>query len=166
MTSSRNYRRIARGIFRAVHHLLLNIIARNDTSSVWVAHLLDWLTSLFEPAYGIDAYYLGISHRLLMLLNLFNSSLVGPIQSQFGLLHALTSLNVAHNDLTGSVPSTLGTLKTSLSWIRLSNNDLTGSLQGIFCLPQTGAGSLYWQANFQKANCTYCTICCPDFTFC
>ncbi len=58
---------------------------------------------------------------------LHNNQLTGSIPSELGSLASLQYLYLQDNELTGSIPSELGSL-TSLQWLYLHNNQLTGSI--------------------------------------
>ena len=58
---------------------------------------------------------------------LHNNQLTGSIPSELGSLASLQYLTFHINELTGSIPSELGSL-TSLQWLYLHNNQLTGSI--------------------------------------
>ena len=60
-------------------------------------------------------------------LLLANNQLSGSIPSSFGSLSDLTGLYVSGNQLSGSIPSSFGSL-SSLKYVELDNNRLSGSI--------------------------------------
>src|SRR6266487_2931093 len=64
-------------------------------------------------------------------INLDSNNLTGTLPHSLGNLTNLDSLKVFHNQLSGSIPSELGNL-INLTYIRLSLNHLTGSIPPTF----------------------------------
>ena len=65
--------------------------------------------------------------RNLTYLGLFQNGLTGSIPSSLGSLSNLYYLGLSSNGLTGSIPASLGSL-SNLEYFRLDRNDLTGSI--------------------------------------
>ena len=66
-------------------------------------------------------------------LDLRNNQLTGSIPSSLGSLSNLRWLWLLNNDLTGSIPSSLGSLSSNLGVLWLRNNQLTGSIPAALC---------------------------------
>ena len=70
------------------------------------------------------------------ILNLRSNELTGELPSELGSLASLRGLHLQNNDLVGEIPPKLGQL-TNLSWLNLSGNRLTGGIpQGLLNLTQ------------------------------
>ncbi|XP_022764356.1 probable leucine-rich repeat receptor-like protein kinase At1g35710 [Durio zibethinus] len=99
----------------------------------WVGITCDMagtITNLNLPDYMLNLK--GTLHSLnffffpnLVLLNLRNNSLYGPIPSHIGKLSKLTHLDLSYNTFSGNIPSEISLLK-SLELISLSNNEING----------------------------------------
>ena len=63
----------------------------------------------------------------LEVMDLHDNDLTGTIPSELGSLSSLEWLSLYRNDLTGTIPSELGRL-SSLEWLSLYRNDLTGTI--------------------------------------
>ena len=90
----------------------------------------DWTNSTgWMGAAGTECDWYGVtcSGGNLTGLNLASNNLVGTIPSELGNLTILKRLNLSFNRLTGSIPPQLGNL-TSISTLYLNNNELTGSI--------------------------------------
>jgi Leucine-rich repeat (LRR) protein len=86
-------------------------------------------TTGWAGAVGTECDWYGVtcSGGNLTGLNLASNNLVGTIPSELGNLTILKRLNLSFNRLTGSIPPQLGNL-TSISTLYLNNNELTGSI--------------------------------------
>jgi len=65
-------------------------------------------------------------------LNLWHQELTGSIPPEIGCLTNLNFLSLGYNQLTGSIPSEIGNL-TSLTELWLYNNQLTGEIPESIC---------------------------------
>ena len=83
----------------------------------------------WNGAAGTECSWYGVtcSGDNLTGLNLASNNLVGTIPSELGDLTTLTSLDLSRNTLTGSIPTELGNL-TSLEYLYLNYNQLTGAI--------------------------------------
>ena len=70
---------------------------------------------------------IGLLSRLLKELYLEENDLTGPLPSEVGTLKGLRVLDVAANDLSGAIPTTIGVL-TSLQQFILSENQISGNI--------------------------------------
>ena len=83
----------------------------------------------WNGAAGTECSWYGVtcSGDNLTGLNLASNNLVGTIPSELGNLTTLTSLDISGNTLSGSIPTELSNL-TALTELRLDNNKLVGPL--------------------------------------
>jgi hypothetical protein len=89
-------------------------------------------------------------------LSLWVNQLTGTIPSSLGNLEALTRLDLDDNKLNGTIPSSLGAL-TGLNELYLFDNQLVGTMP--FCNSDQQFENLV--VDCMEVNCTYCTGCCP-----
>ncbi|KAK9812494.1 hypothetical protein WJX73_004290 [Symbiochloris irregularis] len=126
------------------------------------------LAGTLPPSWGSDFPNLGA-------LQLSQCGITGPIPSEWGRpggFASLTSLDLSANQLTSTLPATLGSL-TSLSYLKLGDNQLNSSLpaewgaEGSFPQLQhvsmddlvvTGSLPASWANGFPKLN--YLSMCC------
>lgn len=83
-----------------------------------------WLTSVEECVWDSIRNCVGGE---LAWISLPSHGLSGQLPSEFGLLTALTQLQLQDNRLSGTIPSALGLL-TALTGLSLNNNELTGRI--------------------------------------
>ncbi|MED6204343.1 hypothetical protein PIB30_008158 [Stylosanthes scabra] len=95
---------------------------------------------------GPIPFWLGLRIPSLTLLDLRSCSITGSIPSTLGSLTNLTALFLSDNNLTGLVPDTLGQL-SALSVLDLSRNSLTGAMPASLAL-LVNLASLDMSANF------------------
>ncbi len=72
-------------------------------------------------------YGVSCTGTLVTWLNLASNQLTGTIPTEIGSLTNLTSLNLGSNQLTGTIPAEIGSL-TNLASLRLSGNQFTGAI--------------------------------------
>ena len=82
----------------------------------------NWLTGPVDEWYGIT-----VEEGRVTSVDLTSNNLSGSIPSELGSLLSLSELFASGNQLTGSIPATIGNLTNLLS-LRLSNNQFTGSI--------------------------------------
>ncbi len=72
-------------------------------------------------------YGVSCTGTLVTWLNLASNQLTGTIPTEIGSLTNLTSLNLGSNQLTGTIPAEIGSL-TNFARYRLSGNKYTGAI--------------------------------------
>jgi hypothetical protein len=89
-----------------------------------------------ERVTALDVPYFNVQGRIpedfglltaMTHLNLWANRLTGTIPSSLGLLTDMESLSLLDNKLTGTIPSSLGSM-TALTYLHLSGNKLTGTI--------------------------------------
>ena len=104
-----------------------------DCNALWAARTqlttatgLDWMTSTLISSWeGITVT--GTMSRVTGV-NLANQNLTGTIPAALGNLTALTTLDLSNNMLTDTIPASLANLTTTLRSLHLHNNQLRGQI--------------------------------------
>ena len=104
-----------------------------DCNALWAARTLlttatglDWMTSTLISSWeGITVT--GTMSRVTGV-NLANQNLTGTIPAALGNLTALTRLDLSNNMLTDTIPASLANLSTTLRSLRLHSNQLRGQI--------------------------------------
>lgn len=86
----------------------------------WLHHD-NWLTGPVQTWYGVSVFESSVEG-----LNLSSNQLTGTIPSSIGNLTTLYDLDLSHNQLSGNIPSELGI--ETLENLYLNNNQLSGSI--------------------------------------
>jgi Leucine-rich repeat (LRR) protein len=94
----------------------------NSTNGDSWTNNTNWLSGPINIWYGVT-----VSGGRVTRLNLYSNNLSGTIPSSIGNLTSLTLLFLRSNNLTGSIPSSIGNL-TNLTGLDLADNQLTGSI--------------------------------------
>jgi Leucine-rich repeat (LRR) protein len=92
----------------------------------------------------------------LTYLSLWDNQLSGTIPSTIGNLEQLTFLDLSENRLTGPIPSTFGNL-LRLTRLDVYDNDLSGSIPPALCFFLSVTEEIY--IDCFEISCT----CCEDF---
>ncbi|MES2731915.1 MAG: leucine-rich repeat domain-containing protein, partial [Bacteroidota bacterium] len=82
----------------------------------------NWLTGKVNTWYGVT-----VDDGRVKGLNLASNQLIGSLPVSLGNLSALTSLNLEWNKLSGSIPASLGNL-TALNFLYMYGNELSGNI--------------------------------------
>jgi len=92
--------------------------------------------------------FVGILLNVFFLLQIRQNSLSGTLSSNIGQLTNLVLFDAYGNNLTGSIPTTIGSLSESLTILDLSENDFTGTIpDAINYMPSLETLSLHQKTN-------------------
>lgn len=86
-----------------------------------------------------------------------SNQLTGSIPSTLGMINDLAGLSIYDNFLSGTVPSELSNL-SSLQLLYLDENDLGGTIPTAVCELDLEE---FW-SDCKETICTCCTTCCQD----
>jgi uncharacterized delta-60 repeat protein/gliding motility-associated-like protein len=98
----------------------------NSTNGINWTDNSNWLNADESTWYGVD-----INACNVININLAGNNLVGSIPTQIGNLSSLSFLELHSNKLSGSIPTELGNIST-MAFLRLQNNLLTGTIPASF----------------------------------
>jgi Leucine-rich repeat (LRR) protein len=106
-------------------HYVLNVLYLSLVGNTWTRNhgWLDFNTTCPCCLYGVSC----IDDHAVISIDLANNGLSGSIPTEIGLLTALTSLNMSENEIAGTFPTEIGRL-TNLEVLWLDNNMLSSTL--------------------------------------
>ena len=95
-------------------------------------------------------------------IDLNSNRLIGSIPATFGTtMRSLERLSVSGNELTGTIPASLGRIPVLVGF-NFAENSFTGSIDSFLCT--AGRTWRFLVADCDEVTCTCCTACCSDRT--